>query len=98
MSHDDVLFGLLNAINRGDKLAEQLLHGGQGLPLAQLNEAGLLDRGVVSNRHFWTGAALGVAAVLVMVAARTKLPNTSVREEGEPLQNGSRPRKTNGLF
>lgn len=98
MSDDDILFGLLNAINRGDKLAEQLLHGDHGSPLAQLTQAGLLDRAIVSDRRFWTGAALGAAAVLVMAAARTKLPSASAREEDAPLQNGSRARKTNGFF
>lgn len=101
MSDDAFFFGLLNAIGRGDKLAEQLLDGSQGsplAPLAHLKDAGLLDRTIVSDRRFWTGAALGAAAVLVMAVARTKQANASVREEDAPLQNGSAPRKSNGFF
>jgi len=99
MSYDDTLSNLLHAMRHGDKLVEQLLHGSHGSPLDPMAQVGLLDRATVSDRRFWTGAAIGAAAVLVAAAVRNKRTATVVGDDRDaPATDGDRLRKSNGRY
>ncbi|WKW50832.1 hypothetical protein [Rhodomicrobium lacus] len=99
MSYDDTLSNLLHAMRHGDKLVEQLLHGSHGSPFDPMAQVGLLDRATVSDRRFWTGAAIGAAAVLVAAAVRNKRTATVVEDDrNAPATDGDRLRKSNGRY
>ncbi|MBT3070649.1 hypothetical protein KKP04_07195 [Rhodomicrobium sp. Az07] len=99
MSYDDTLSNLLHAMRHGDKVAEQLLHGSNGSLFDPMAQVGLLDRATVSDRRFWTGAAIGAAAVLVAVAVRNRKALTIVKDDGDaPLTNGEGLRRSNGRY
>lgn len=97
MSDDDIFSSLIHALRHGDKVAEQLLNGGLAAPFSQFAKAALPDRAIMTDRRFWTGAALGAAAVLAMTAAKANRNKGSVKDSDAPLSNPP-PRKTNGLY
>ncbi|WP_133256010.1 hypothetical protein [Rhodopseudomonas palustris] len=69
MSADDAIHDLLHALKKGDHLVEALLHGGRrGSPFEALRAAGLIDRTSLADRRFWTGVAIGSAAMLALSA------------------------------
>ncbi|ADP69662.1 hypothetical protein Rvan_0376 [Rhodomicrobium vannielii ATCC 17100] len=99
MSYDDTLSNLLHAMRHGDKLVEQLLHGAHGSPFDPVSQVGLLDRATVSDRRFWTGAAIGAAAVLVAAAVRNKRTVTIMEDDPKaPLSDGEGRRRSNGRY
>lgn len=88
MSDDDVFLGLLHAMRHGDKIVEELMQGVQGTPFAQVAQSGLLDRDTVSDRRFWTGAALGAAAVLAVAATQSRRKKTAQPNAVARKKNG----------
>jgi hypothetical protein len=87
MSSTDTLAHFFHAMRHGDKLVETLLHGGHGSPFEGMGN-GLLDRATMSDRRFWTGAAIGAAAILAYAAI--------VSKRTEPLASGSGGVKADG--
>ncbi len=95
MSTTETLSHLLYAMRHGDKLVETLLHGRHGSPFEGMGASGLLDRATMSDRRFWTGAAIGAAAILALSAIVSARNEPLVEEKDGEAPEGMA-RKMNG--
>ncbi|KAA5602860.1 hypothetical protein [Blastochloris sulfoviridis] len=81
MSQDDLFEGLARGVRRAGHIVDELMddHAPRRF---RGGAAGLLDRRTLASRKFWTGAALGAAAVLTLaaIAGRRGAPG----KQGEP--------------
>ncbi|BBF94093.1 hypothetical protein [Blastochloris tepida] len=82
MSQDDLFEGLARGLRRAGHIVDELMDERGPRPFRGGRAAGLLDRRTLANRQFWTGAALGAAAILTLaaIAGRRGTPG----KQGEP--------------
>lgn len=85
MSQDDLINGLMRGARRAGHLVDELM---DKPPTALLPGGGVLDRSTLASRSFWTGAALGAAAVLAFTAV--------VGRRGGPARSPADPTRTQG--
>lgn len=69
MSRDDLVQNLMRGARRAGHLVDELM---ERPPTTLLPGGGVLDRGTLQSRSFWTGAALGACAVLTLAAVLGK--------------------------
>lgn len=69
MPQDDLVNTLVHGARRAGRVVDELMERPPG---ALLPGGGFLDRGTLNSRSFWTGAALGAAAVLALAAVLGK--------------------------
>ncbi|ALK08942.1 hypothetical protein [Blastochloris viridis] len=86
MSNDDVFTGLLHSVRRAGHLFDEMM---EERPATLLPGRGFVDRNTLASRSFWTGAALGAAAVLTLAAVVGRRDGDRSPAAETPTQGGS---------